>query len=61
MSERYLKRRYEEGKEEGLREGLKEGTALTSKEWKEWNQRRLRAEAAGKAFNESPPSYRNGK
>ena len=57
LSERYLKRRYEEGKEEGLREGA----ALTSKEWEEWNRRRLEAEAAGKEFNEDPPSYRNGK
>ena len=49
LSERYLKRRYEEGKEEAWRV------------WEDWNRRRIEAEAAGEKFNEPPPSRRNGK
>ena len=56
LSERYLKRRYEEGKEEGL----KEGKAEASRTWEEWNRRRIAAENAGEEFNEPPPSGRNG-
>ena len=51
LSERYLKRRYEEGKEVGL----KEGKAEVSKAWEEWNRRRIAAENAGKEFEEPPP------
>ena len=47
LSERYLKRRYEEGKEVGLKEGLKEGKAEASRAWEEWNRRRVEAEGAG--------------
>ena len=52
LSERYLKRRYEEGKAEGRAE--------VSRAWEEWNQRRIAAENAGEKFNEPPPSGRNG-
>ena len=53
LSERYLKRRYEEGKAEGRAE--------VSRAWEEWNQRRIAAENAGEKFTEPPPSGRNGK
>ena len=52
LSERYLKRRYEEGKAEGRAE--------VSRAWEEWNQRRIAAENAGMEFNEPPPSRGNG-
>jgi len=48
LSERYLKRRYEEGQEE------------RQKAWEDWNRRRIEAEEAGMEFNEPPPSRRNG-
>lgn len=53
LSERYLKRRYEEGKEEGRAE--------ERKGWEEWLKRRMAAEEAGEEFDEPPPSSRNGK
>ena len=52
LSERYLKRRYEEGKAEGQAE--------ERKVWEEWLKRRIEVEAAGEEFNEPPPSGRNG-
>ena len=52
LSERYLKRRFEEG--------LKEGREEASRAWEEWNQRRIAAEKAGVEFNEPPPSGLNG-
>ena len=48
LSERYLKRRYEEGRAE------------ERKAWEDWNRRRVEAEEAGEKFNEPPPSGRNG-
>ena len=61
LSERYLKRRYEEGKAEGRAEGQAEGEARMSKVWEDWLKRRMEAEEAGEEFNEPPPSRRNGK
>ncbi len=52
LSERYLQRRYEEGKSVGQAE--------ERKAWEEWNQRRVEAEEAGMEFNEPPPSRGNG-
>ena len=57
LSERYLKRRFEEGKEEGRAEG----EARMSKAWEDWLKRRMAAEEAGDEFNEPPPSSGNGK
>ena len=48
LSERYLKRRYEEGKEEAWRV------------WEDWNRRRIEAEEGGMEFDEPPPTRRNG-
>ncbi len=53
LSERYLKRRYEEGKAEG--------EARMSKAWEAWLKRRMEAEEAGEDFDEPPPSHQNGK
>ena len=53
LSERYLKRRYEEG--------MAEGEARVSKVWEAWLKRRTEAEEAGEEFREPPPSCRNGK
>ena len=52
LSERYLKRRY--------REGRAEGRAEERKSWVEWNKRREEAAARGEDFTEPPPSE-NGK
>ena len=48
LSERYLKRRYEEGQAE------------ERKAWEGWNRRRIAAKEAGEEFNEPPPSGQNG-
>jgi hypothetical protein len=48
LSERYLQRRYRQGKAEGLSEGYKQ--------WEAWNNRRMAAEAEGRPFDEPPPS-----
>ena len=61
ISEKYLKRRREQGHAEGRAEGLAEGHAegLTEerRRWVEWNERRMAAEAAGEDFTEPPPAY----
>ena len=53
LSERYLKRRYEEG--------MAEGQAKERKAWEEWLKRRITAEEAAEEFNEPPPSSQNGR
>lgn len=68
LAERYLKKRYAEGRAEGEAEGRAEGRAegeevahsLYPPEIREWNRRRLEAEARGEDFNEPPPSV-NGR
>ena len=61
----YFRRKYleplkekqrEEGREQGRQEGRQEGRAEIQAEWARWNGRRLKAEADGVPFNESPPS-----
>ncbi len=52
LAEKYLKRRYAEGRAEGCVEGRVEKQAL----WKAWNNRRLEAEARGEPFDEPTPS-----
>ena len=49
ISEKYLKRRREQGHAEGLAE--------ERQRWVEWNERRMAAEAAGEEFTEPPPSH----
>ena len=48
FAEKYLKHRFEKGREEGVDE--------ERERWKEWNKRRLAAEAAGEAFDEPTPA-----
>ena len=48
LAERYLRRRYSEGKHEGQVE--------MQEEWEAWNKRRKEAEAKGESFTEPPPS-----
>ena len=48
LAARYLKRRHAEGKAEGQEE--------ERERWVKWNKRRLKAEAAGKPFDEAHPS-----
>ena len=47
LAERYLRRKYEEGKREGRKE--------MSEEIRAWNERRLEAERRGEKFDEPPP------
>ena len=48
LSERYLRKRYMQGRVEG--------SADTQKKWEAWNSRRMAAEAEGRPFDEPPPS-----
>ena len=54
----------EEGREEGVAEGVAEGVVKGHTEadaaWREWNARRLAAEADAQPFSEPPPDFRNG-
>ena len=52
LYERYAKRRFEAGKEEGREVERNE----RDKEWLAWLQRREETLAAGKEFDELPPS-----
>ena len=56
LSERYLLKRYKEGRAEGLAEGLAEAQVKIDA----WNKRRMEAEAKGEAFDEPLPKL-NGK
>ncbi len=72
LAERYLRRRYregrEDGREEGLREGreeglqegreegLREGRKEVAAAWSAWRQRMLDAQNRGEPFNEPPPT-----
>ncbi len=47
LAERYLRRRFQEGKQEGRKE--------KSEEFRAWNERRLQAESRGEKFDEPPP------
>ena len=52
LYERYAKRRFQEGREEGREIERNE----RDKEWMAWLKRREEALAAGKKFDELPPS-----
>ncbi len=62
LAERYLKRRYQEGRKEGREEGLEKGREEGREEervaWEAWNQRReqFEVEHPGERFTEPPPS-----
>ena len=48
LAERYLRRRYKEGREEGREE--------LAAEWRAWIKERGEAEAKGEKFDKPPPS-----
>ena len=50
-----IKRHEERGAARGRAEGLAEGHAESNKKWREWNRRRMDAEARGLPFDEPPP------
>ena len=51
LAERYLRRRFYEGREEGLKEGRAERDAA----WSAWYERMLDAQSRGEPFDEPPP------
>ncbi len=51
LAERYLKRRFDEGRTEGR-------TEMQAK-WEEWNRRREEALAENRPFDEPPPSMKD--
>ena len=57
--EKYLERRFNDGKAEGLEKGIEQGREQgreqTDEEWRAWYNRMLVARANGDEFNESPP------
>ena len=56
LYERYAKRRFQEGKQVGVLEGREAERNERDKEWMSWLRRRDEALAAGKEFDEPPPS-----
>ena len=56
----YRQKTREQGREEGVAEGITRGLAEADAAWREWNDRRLAAEADGQPFGEPPPDFRNG-
>ena len=57
LYERYAKRRFQEGKQVGVLEGRE----VERNEWIAWLKRREEALAAGKEFDEPPPSAQGSK
>ena len=51
FTRRFLEPQREKYREQGREQGRKE----TAARWREWNQRRLDAQARGEDFNEPPP------
>ena len=43
------------GREEGVKQGVEQGRAETVAKFREWNERRLEADAKGEPFDEPPP------
>ncbi len=56
----YRQKTREQGREEGVAEGITRGHTEADAAWREWNDRRLAAEADGQPFREPPPDFRNG-
>lgn len=50
LSERFKKRRFEEGRQEGRQEA--------ANAWREWNERREEAARRGQPFNDPPPDLK---
>ena len=48
----------EEGIEKGIEKGIEQGIADSDAEWEQWLARKQDAEAAGRRFDEPPPSKR---
>ena len=53
-----IERQREKLREEGREAGLEEGREALAAEVKDWNARRLEAEARGESFDEPPPGVR---
>ena len=56
----YSRRKRRENLAAGRAEGRAEGREEVNSAWREWNQRRLAAEAVGQPFNEPAPDFGNG-
>ena len=50
----------EKTRAEGVAEGVVKGYTEADAAWREWNARRLAAEADARPFSEPPPDFRNG-
>ncbi len=55
LAERYLRRRYREGREDGREEGLEEGRKEVDAAWSAWYDRMRKAQSRGEPFDEPPP------
>ena len=55
MLKRRRARQMAEAEEQGFKQGVTKGRAELSAEIREWNARRLEAEAKGEPFDEPPP------
>jgi hypothetical protein len=57
ISERYLARRYRQGRAEGQAEGRTEAMAEAQTRLDAWNRLRLEAQERGEVFDQPPPSF----
>ena len=55
LAERYLRRRFREGREEGIEVGRKEGREEADAAWMAWYERMRDAQSRGEPFDEAPP------
>ena len=56
LAERFLKRKYNEGKAVGVAEGKAVGAANQNRAWEEWLKRKKEVEGNGELFDEPMPS-----
>ena len=59
IAEKYLKKRYQDGRQEGRQEGLQEGRHQAQAAWTAWYERWQAAKRRGEDFDEPPPFMRD--
>ena len=55
--ERLREQGLEQGLERGREQGREQGLTQANAAWCDWNERRMKAEADGVPFTESPPDF----
>ena len=58
IAEKYLKKRYQDGRQDGRQEGLQEGRHEAQAAWTAWYEQWQEAKRRGEDFDEPPPEMK---